>query len=27
VQVLEGEVVVENQASGGALFTLSLPPA
>jgi len=25
VQVLEGEVVVENQASGGALFTLSLP--
>jgi len=25
VQVLEGEVVVENQASGGALFTVSLP--
>ena len=25
VQVLEGEVVVENQAAGGALFTISLP--
>ncbi len=25
VQVLEGEVVVENQSSGGALFTVSLP--
>ena len=25
VQVLKGEVVVENQAAGGALFTVSLP--